>query len=364
MRLRNNAQTYGLAARAFHWSVALLVFILLPLGWYMHDLPLGLARYRYVEWHKSLGLLLLILMLGRSLWRAFNPPPQLPDTLPRWELLAAKLTHWALYGALFLQVSAGMALVWAANSPLLFFGWFAVPSPIDADKPLRHLMEEAHELLAFVIVLLLLMHIGAALRHHFILKNDILRRMLGMFLIVGGAIGVRPAEAAMWNVQKSSQLLFHFTQSSLPYTGKFERFEARIEFDPDRPEEGRINVMIDMTSLDTQNAERDTILRSAEMFDAEKFPQAQFVADKIRAIAPGKYEAVGVLTIRDISQALILPFDLKIEKDAANGDHASAAGSIAISRRDFGLARGQWEAADIVADEVKIEIRVEAAQQR
>ncbi len=365
MRISNDTRGYGIPAKAFHWGVAALVFILLPLGWYMHDLPQGLERYRYVELHKSLGLVVLILMLGRSLWRAFNPPPPLPENLPRWEVYAAKLTHWALYGALFAQVFIGMVLVWAANSPLLFFGWFALPSPIAPDKPLRHLMEEAHEITAFVIVILVIMHIGAALRHHFILQNNILRRMLGLMLMTAAVlVPVRGSRAATWIVLPTSQILFHFTQSSLPYTGKFERFEARVEFDPDRPEDGRINVMIDISSLDTQNEERDAMLRSAELFDAGKFPQAQFTADKIRAAGPGQYEAVGALTIRDITHPLVLPFGLEIQKDAAEGDSASASGSVTISRRDFGLARGQWEAVDIVADEVRIEIKVEATQQR
>jgi cytochrome b561 len=364
MQLDNDDRRYGIIARLFHWVVALLVFSLLPLGWYMHDLPLGLERYRYVELHKSLGLLVLLAMIGRSLWRIFNPPPALPDELPGWEILAAKLTHWALYGALFAQVFIGMILVWAANSPLLFFGWFALPSPIEADKPLRHLMEEMHELLALAIVALLAAHIGAALRHHFILKNDILRRMLSVMLIFGFALLAAPAGAAPWNVQPSSRLLFHFTQSSVAYTGAFERFEARIEFDPEKPEEGRIDVKIDIASLDTQNAERDAVLKSPEIFDAEKFPQAQFTADKIRALTPGQFEAPGTLTIKDISLPLVLPFSLLIDKNAANGDTAQASGTVVISRRDFGLAQGKWEATDIVADEVKIEIRVEAVRER
>lgn len=364
MRLRNSGHAYGVAAKAFHWGVALLVLTLLPLGWYMHDLPSGLARYQYVELHKSLGLLVLIIMTGRSLWRVFNPPPALPDTLPDWEKLAAKLTHWAIYGVLFLQVITGMTLVWAANSPLMLFGWFAFPSPLAPDKPLRHLMEEIHELLAFGIIILLFAHIGAALRHHFILKNDIMRRMLMLMLVFLLSGQASPVWAATWNMLPASQLLFHFTQSGMPFSGKFERFDARIEFDPDRPEEGRIEVVIDIASLDTQNAERDTVLRSAELFDAVKFPRAQFIAASIRSLAPGQYEAVGELTIRDITLPLVLPFSLKMEKLAGDGGvKAEAAGIVAISRRDFGLAQGQWAAMDMVADEVKIEIRVEAAQQ-
>lgn len=365
MRLRNEGQSFGLIARLFHWSAALLVLALLPLGWYMHDLPLGLERFRYVELHKSLGLLVLALMIGRSAWRAFNPPPPLPDDLPAWERHAAALTHWAIYALLFAQILCGMGYVWAANSPLTFFGWFALPSPVAPDRPLRNLMGTVHDWLAYVIVALLVMHIGAALRHHFILKNNILRRMLMVAVAVfAGAYGA-PVSAATWNVLPSSELLFHFTQSGMSFTGKFERFETRIEFDPDRLEDTRIDVMIDIASLDTQNEERDTMLRSAELFDAERFPRAQFMADKIRAVEPGKYEAVGVLTIRDITLPVVLPFTLQIEKHSGDGDSkATAAGVVTISRRDFGLARGQWEATGIVADEIKIEIKLEAIQQR
>ena len=362
MQLGNDGQKFGIVAKLFHWGTALLVFALLPIGWYMHDLPRGLEKFRYVELHKSLGLLLLLFMIGRSLWRAYNPPPPLPADLPGWEVMAAKLTHWALYGALFGQVFIGMGLVWTANSPLTFFGWIPVPSPFSPDHDLHELGEELHELFAFAIVGLLVMHIGAALRHHFILKNDILRRMLPVMLVASGVFITAPVKAATWNVAPTSQLLFHFTQTGMSITGKFERFDTRIEFDPNHPEDGRIDVMIDIASLDTQNAERDATLRSAELFDAEKFPRAQFSADKIRVAAAGQYEAAGTLTIRDITLPLVLPFALQLENDDEGGRNASASGMVAISRRDFGLARGQWEATDIVADEVKIEIRLEAVQ--
>lgn len=363
MQLANDGQKFGVVAKLFHWSVALLVFALLPIGWYMHDLPRGLEKFRYVELHKSLGLLLLLFMIGRSLWRAYNPPPPLPVDLPVWDIWAAKLTHWALYGMLFSQIFIGMTLVWTANSPLTFFSWFALPNPFSPDKELHEFAQELHEFFALAIVGLLLMHIGAALRHHFILRNDILRRMLAVMMIWVGVASAIPGIAATWNMAPTSQLLFHFTQTGMSITGRFERFDARIDFDPKKPEDSRIDVMIDIASLDTQNAERDATLRSAELFHVEKFPQAQFTADKVRAIGPGEYEAVGLLTIRDITRPLVLPFTLQITKDqSGGGDNASASGVTVISRRDFGLAQGQWAAVDIVGDEVKIEIKLEATQ--
>lgn len=364
MSLRNTENSYGLAAKALHWGVALLIFSLLAIGWYMGDLPRGLEKFRYVELHKSLGLTVLLLMVARVLWRAFNPPPPLPADLPGWEQYLAKLAHWAIYAAIFLQVAIGMGLVWTANSPLTFFGLFVLPSPLAPDHDLHELGETLHELLARVIALLLLLHIGAALRHHFILKNNILRRMLMIAMMIGVVSISGQARAGTWNILPSSQLLFHFKQSGASFSGRFERFDARIEFDEKNPENGRIDVMIDVASLDTQNAERDGMLRSEELFDTVKYPQAEFKADKIRVTAPDKYEAEGILTIRDISLPVMLPFSLQITAAPDDGDVlAAATGITAISRRDFGLARGQWDSMDIVADEVQIEIKIDATRQ-
>lgn len=364
MHLRNDETQYGLAAKALHWGVALLIIAQFAIAWYMEELPKGLERFRYVELHKSIGVTILALMALRLFWRFYSPPPPLPAGLPKWEILAAHAGHWAIYGFVILQSLSGMFMVWAANSPLNFFGWFVLPSPIAPDKPLREIFGEVHEIAAFAIIAILLVHIAAALRHHFILKNDILRRML-MILLVAGASGViLPARAATWNLLPDSKILFHFVQSGAKFSGQFSRFDARIDFDPAVPEEGRITVDIDIASIDTQNAERDAALAGKELFDAATWTQAQFTADKIRAVAMDKFEAVGALTIRDITRPLTLPFSLHIDK-ADDGDvKATANGEVVISRRDFGLAQGQWAATDIVADEVTIEIRVTALQQR
>lgn len=364
MHMRNIGNKYGLVAKALHWGVAVLVFSLLAIGSYMGDLPRGMEKYRYVELHKSLGLIVLLLMLARVLWRAFNPPPPLPTELPAWEQRLAGLAHGAIYAAIFLQVAVGMGLVWAANSPLTFFGLFVLPSPLTPDRDLSELGETLHELLATVIAGLVLLHIAAALRHHFMLKNDILRRMLMIAMVIAGTSVAGQSRASTWNVLPSSQLLFHFKQSGASFTGRFDRFDARIDFDEKNPENGRIDVMIDVASLNTQNEERDGMLRSGELFDTGKYPQAEFKADKIRVTAPDKYEAVGILTLRDISLPVMIPFSLQITVAPDDGDaHAVASGVTAISRRDFGLARGQWESMDIVADEVQIEIRIDATRQ-
>lgn len=181
MQLRNNAERFGLVSQALHWSVALLVLALLPIGWYMTGLPLNLEKFRLYELHKSLGLLVLGIMVVRLIWRRFNPPPPLPTSMAGWERFAAHATHWALYAGLFLQALFGILLTWKANSALTLFGWFTLASPLEPDEDLAKTISLAHFWLGNAIVSLVILHIAAAFRHHFIRKDDILRRMLPKF---------------------------------------------------------------------------------------------------------------------------------------------------------------------------------------
>src|SRR2546422_6624171 len=97
VNLRNSTESYGIIAQAFHWLVALLVLAQLGIGLYAANLPVSLARLRWLSHHKSLGLAILALVLLRLGWRALNPPPGLPGSMPRWERRAALATHRLFY---------------------------------------------------------------------------------------------------------------------------------------------------------------------------------------------------------------------------------------------------------------------------
>ena len=102
MGLRNSTESYGIIAQAFHWLVALLVLAQLGIGLYAANLPVSLARLRWLSHHKSLGLFILALVLLRLGWRALNRPPELPGLMPRWERRAALATHRLFYLLLIL----------------------------------------------------------------------------------------------------------------------------------------------------------------------------------------------------------------------------------------------------------------------
>lgn len=164
---------YSRVARWLHWTMGLLIVGNLA-GGFLHDVNPELI----MPLHKSTGLLLLTLAVVRILWRITHPAPPLPAAMATWERATASFTHAILYTLMVLIPLSGWVLVSAGDWPLEFFGLFEVPKFIvEHSKEFRHVMEERHEQLAFAMIGLLVLHIGAALRHHFILKDGMLARM-------------------------------------------------------------------------------------------------------------------------------------------------------------------------------------------
>ncbi len=139
------------------------------------------AKFGLYQWHKSVGLLVMMLAIARLIWRTVNPSPELPLSFPSWERHAARLTHNVLYAALLAIPLAGWAFVSASPLGIPTFAFYLVlvphlPVPVSASS--EALFGMLHGLLAFSTVLLVMLHIAAALRHHLILKNEILARMI------------------------------------------------------------------------------------------------------------------------------------------------------------------------------------------
>ncbi len=178
MRLRNSNDRWGGIAQLLHWGMAVLVVGMFPLGWYMVGLPLGPAKLDYYSWHKSFGITILVLVALRLAWRLANPTPQLPGDTPRWERGAAHASHVLLYALLVALPVAGYVINSAANFPLSVFGWFSIPNVIAESESLKESATLVHQVLGWVLLAVLAVHVAAALRHHVILRDDVLLRML------------------------------------------------------------------------------------------------------------------------------------------------------------------------------------------
>ncbi len=175
-----NAQpaAYTRTAIGLHWLIALLIFAAFPLGLYMHDLPLSPHKLRLYSYHKWIGVSIFLLVVLRLSWRIAHRPPPLPDAMPRWERLAASSLHYLLYALMFVIPLSGWLMSSAKGVQTVWFGVLPLPDLVAKDKELGDLLQEVHESLNFLLFGAVLAHIGAALKHHFIDRDDVLARML------------------------------------------------------------------------------------------------------------------------------------------------------------------------------------------
>ena len=169
--------SYTFTAKAFHWVMAAVIAVILVIGIIMVELPKGDVRTEFHALHKQIGVFVLLLAVLRLGYRLKTGVPALPSTMPDWEQRLAHWGHLGLYGLMVLIPIMGIAMSQAGNHPVSFFN-FVLPTLIDPDKDLREIFEDGHALLAYTMVIILVGHAGAALRHHFVLKDDVLTRML------------------------------------------------------------------------------------------------------------------------------------------------------------------------------------------
>jgi len=168
---------YTNTAISLHWLIAVLIFVAFALGWYMVDLKISPAKLQYYSWHKWLGITVLGFAILRLLWRWTHTPPPLPITTPRWQVLAAAGGHWALYLLLFAIPLSGWAFSSASGYPVVYLGQFQMPDWMPKDKALAAQMKELHELLTTLLIVVVAVHVAAALKHHFFDRDGLLGRM-------------------------------------------------------------------------------------------------------------------------------------------------------------------------------------------
>jgi cytochrome b561 len=178
MTLRNTTARWGAVAKLFHWVIVALIATQVVLALMADDLPAGMQKLVLLARHKSIGITILLLAIARLAWRAANPVPELPSTLKPYERALARFTHFALYALLFAMPLTGWMMSSARGFPVSWFGLVQLPDLVPTDRGLYRIFHETHEALARVLGVAVLLHIAGALKHHFVLRDDVLRRML------------------------------------------------------------------------------------------------------------------------------------------------------------------------------------------
>ncbi len=406
---------YTAVAIALHWLIAAGIIGLIAVGWIMGDMAPGADQYALIQLHKSFGITVLVLSLARVVWRLMNPPPPEPP-MPGWQGALANGVHVAFYVLIILMPLSGWAMVSASPTGIATVLFKTIPWPHipflaglapEAKEQLHEPLEFVHSKLAWVAIVLLGLHVAGALKHQFVDRDGLLSRMApGLFgrtegpvspgrgalyafgaallafaAVAGlGQLGRSPAAATpageeiaegpqasaapFWTVDPAqSAIAFKAGYMGRPFEGRFTQWTATIQFDPDKPEDARIRVVIPTASVSTGEAYFDENVTQGDWFDVTAHPEAVFeVNEGVFKDGPTQYEATGVLTFKGVRHPVRLPFTLEID-----GATARMHGETTLQRLTLGvgsatIAEPQGDA-EYVADDVVVVVDVVATRQ-
>jgi len=175
--MSKNVQAYATTSKILHWLIALIVMLMLSLSFFLSSLPEA-DQPKFYMIHKSCGLTVLALMLFRVIWIVYRGRPSLPPLVPRWEVILSRVVQYSFYVLLIVMPLCGWILSMANNRVPRYFDWFFLPFPgISPNKMLGNWMDLAHKTIAWLLIALIVLHVAGALKHHFIDKDNVLRRM-------------------------------------------------------------------------------------------------------------------------------------------------------------------------------------------
>jgi cytochrome b561 len=426
---------YSAVAIALHWAIALLIVSMIPMGLWMtsaiENPEQQALAYRVFQIHKSIGFLILALTAVRVLWRLTHRPPALPTTMKRWEAFAAGATHVAFYALLlalpltgWLYVSAGWAVSQdrALEVATSWFGLFPIPHlpgvadlSIQMRRALAFQAMGAHSLMAWGAVVLIALHVGAALKHQFVDKDGVLGHMVpglklgqvdepvvqapspvwaergaGVALVLAvafaGAIAARPyaltdsqlaeitpkvaapaarpnaeapvtpGTAAAWTIDPAaSSIAFTGTHAGKPFKGRFDQWTGHVWFDPSDLAGSKAVVLVQTASARTGDPTQEGSLQGAEWFDPAQYPTARFEATRFRSLGGDRYEAAGDLRIKATTIPVVLPF-----RFSESGGVAKVQGALELDRTALDLGMASDAAADWVSKMIGVRIEVSA----
>ena len=166
------------------------------------------------------------------------------------------------------------------------------------------------------------------------------------------------AHAAEFNnlLPERSRIQFVSKQMGVPVEGGFNRFEAKIRFDPVKPEAGSVELSIDLASVDAGSAEANDEVVGKNWFNVKSFPQARFVSSSVRSLGNNRYEARGRMSIKGRTRDVSAPFIVK-----SSGNQGLFEGSFVLKRLDYGIGEGTWGDPSVVADEIQVRFSIVVA---
>ena len=399
---------YSGGAILLHWTIALALGFQLALGFSMPKDESGFALYQL---HKSVGITILLLSLARLAWRLTHRPP--PAVEGGFQGFLAKAVHTLIYVFIIGMPLTGWAVVSTSRIEIPTVFWGVIPWPhLPLSNALNGVAEEAHEILAWIGVALILLHVAGALRHQFLVKDGLLRRMgpggsawaagllalavvavyfatgmkiAGDVVAAGGydaveedapeqsrvplaaptATSTPEAEETeaeeeetagpppVWTIQPGGRLGFAVTGGSETYRGAFSDWSGTIRFDPDAPQSADLRIAVRLASASLGDATLDASLHEPAFFGSSANPTATWRSTSVTRTGPGRYSAQGTLSLKGASRPQAVNFTL-----SGTGLRRRVEGTASIDRTAFGVGTG--EAAAGLANAVSLNFAFDA----
>ena len=374
-----------------HWLVAGLIicqYVLAELADYARTDQALLKQLGLLANHKSVGMSILLIAAIRLLYRIFQPAPALPKTMPNWQQRLSNGSHFLLYALLFALPISGWLMSSATAYSVSWFNLFAIPDLIAPNESRADQLAAIHYYLGRALLILAVVHIAAALKHHFIDKDDVLSRMAGLgswisFALVAivsisalSQVGSKsapastnliattsstkeddttlaPSDLAIWQIDyERSFIKFSGDQAGAPFTGQWQSWQAQLQFDESDLSKGRFDVRIDTQTPFSNDDERDDTIRSSDFFDVSKFKEARFIANRFERSGDA-FLALGILEIKNLSHPVTLNFTV----EQANGI-TTLEGSASLDRLLWNIGTGDWTDTSWVGQTVEVNVIV------
>jgi len=393
MMIKNTSQQWGLVSLALHWGIALLLLLVIALGLVGQELPLSGDKIKIFVYHKSVGILLLALVLLRIYWKLSQAQPQKAAGITAQQHKMAGIGHRVLYGLMLALPVSGWLLNSAAGFPFKWMDLFVFPNIPGVGESLKDVFVQVHLYLFYGLITVLAGHIGIALLHHFKLKDEVLTRMLpknhtvfwwvlllsfitltsfiliktfmGSAVVATQSLPVNTTSTVIienktkrtdqqWQViDEQSTLGFTNHYDGVEFNGEFSDFTAKLFFNKNNIQSSLFDVSIEIASVTTFTPDWDSSLADPEWFNLVEFPQARYYATSFTEEGDA-FIADGQLSLK----GLTLNVPLRFTWQEREGGQIDFAGTATVKRTDFGIGSGMWQDDPTVGFDVEIKIQL------
>ena len=399
---------YSAIGKTLHWLVAALIglqYVLIELAHIAEQTNATVKQLAIIANHKSIGITILVIAIIRLVYRLNSTPPTLPESMPSWQKLASNTSHFLLYFCLFALPVSGWLMSSANAYSVSWFNLIALPDLISANKTMAETLATMHLRLSDALIILAAVHVIAAIKHHVVDKDNVLTRMsskgtisIGLITLLAGVLlwgkvvsisstqdetlvttqtlaetlespaseqtedtQAKISNLPLWNIDYSNSYIdFTGEQAGAPFTGRWNKWEGKLQFDPAALDQSVFDVSIEIGSVGSNDEERDSTILSPDFFNVIEFPIARFYANDFVSIDPkspdfgdNEFIAKGTLSMKGISQACELKFKIT---NTEKGKELQ--GIASLNRHQWNIGVGDWADPTWVGSDVLVNVKV------